>query len=196
MQERQMLLVQHKPDVARLQQEALALAAKPTKSFHAFARALWAAHSNDPTFLYEVERVAGVKRRTLFYLSRVGGFLADYSITEEQAERIGWTKIQIVARHVANQPERISQHAMQAKLGIAARTPAHALSAALEAQNAPSQGPLRSVLLRLPAEQYADVEAALIACGAEPRGKGLVGKEDAVVRLAQCFLDKSDRAAP
>lgn len=114
--------VQDKPDVARLQQEALALAAKPTKSFHAFARALWAAHSNDPTFLYEVERVAGVKRRALFYLSSVGGFLADYSITEEQAERIGWTKIQIVARHIPNQPERINQRAMQDKLGIAARS--------------------------------------------------------------------------
>jgi len=176
--------VQAKPDVARLQQEALALAVKPTKSFHAFARALSAAHSNDPAFLHEVERIAGIKRRALFYLSNVGGFLEDYSITEEQAERIGWTKIQIIARHIANQPERINQRAMQDKLGIAARTPAHALPAALEAQDAPTQGPLRSVLLRFPADQYADVEAALIACGAERKGRGLIGKEDALVRLA------------
>lgn len=176
--------VQNKPDVDHLKQEALALAAKPTKSFHAFARALWGAHSNDPTFLHEVERVAGIKRRALFYLSNVGRFLADYSVTEEQAERIGWTKLQIIARYAANQPRRLSRHAMQAKLGIAARTPAHALPAALERQDTPSEGPLRSVLLRLPAEQYADVEAALIACGAERKGRGLIGKEDALVRLA------------
>ena len=176
--------VQAKSDVNHFKQEALALAVKPTKSFCVFARALWAAHSNDPAFLHEVERIAGIKRRALFYLSNVGGFLADYSITEEQAERIGWTKLQIVARHVANRPGRISQHAMQAKLRIAARTPAHALSAALERQDTPSEGPLRSVLVRLPAEQYADVEAALIACGAERKGRGLIGKEDALVRLA------------
>ena len=175
---------QNQPDVDHLKREALALAAKPTKSFHAFARALWAAHRNEPAFLHEVERVAGIKRRALFYLSNVGGFLAEYSITEEQAERIGWTKLQIVARHAANQPGRISQSAMQAKLGIATRTPAHALPAALERQDTPSAGSLRSVLLRLPAEQYADVEAALIACGAERKGRGLIGKEDALVRLA------------
>lgn len=175
---------QNQLDVDHLKREALALAAKPTKSFHAFAHALWAAHRNDPAFLHEVERVAGIKRRALFYLSNVGGFLAEYSITEEQAERIGWTKLQIVARHAANQPGRISQRAMQAKLGIATRTPAHALPAALERQDIPSEGPLRSVLLRLPAEQYADVEAALIACGAERKGRGLIGKEDALVRLA------------
>ena len=176
--------VEAKPDVDHLRQEALALAAKPTKSFHAFARALWAAHSNDPTFLHEVERVAGIKRRALFYLSNVGGFLADYSIAEEQAEQIGWTKLQIIARHAARQPGRVSQHAMQAKLRIAVRTPAYALPAALETQGMPSEGPLRSVLLRMPAEQYADLEAALIACGAERKGRGLIGKEDALVRLA------------
>src|SRR5690606_23055195 len=127
------------------------------------------------------------KRRALFYLSNVGGFLVDYGITEEQAERVGWTKLQIVARHAANQPGRISQRAMQATLGIATRTPAHALPAALETQATPSEGPLRSVLLRLPAEQYADVEAALIACGAERKGRGLSGKEDALVRLAVSY---------
>lgn len=85
------------PDVDRLQQEALALAAKSTKSFYAFARALWAAHSSDPAFLYKMEEAAKIKRRALFYLSNVGGFITDYGISEARAERIGWTKLQIVA---------------------------------------------------------------------------------------------------
>lgn len=184
------------PDFDRLQQEALALATKSTKNFHAFARALWAAHSNDPTFLQKVERLAGIKRRALFYLSNVGGFITDYSIAEARAERIGWTKLQIVAQYVATQPGKISQRALQAMLGIADRSTAYALPTALKAQDAASRGSLRSVLLRIPADQYADVEAALIACGAEPRGKGLIGKEDALVRLAQCFIDKSGMNAP
>ena len=180
--------VQNKSDVDHRKQQVLALAVKPTKSFHAFARALCAAHSEDRAFLHEVEQVAGIKRRALFYLLNVGKLLDDYHVSEEQAERIGWTKLQIIARYAASRPRRLSQRAMTAKLGIAARTPAHALSAALEAQDTQSHGSLRSILLRLPAEQYADVEAVLIACGARRKGRGLIGKEAALVQLAGSHL--------
>jgi len=180
--------VQDSPDVEHLKQQVLALAVKPTKSFHAFARALCAAHDEDRAFLHEVERVAGIKRRALFYLLNVGKLLDAYDVSEEHAERIGWTKLQIIARYAANRPRKLSQRAMKAKLEIAAQTSAHVLPAALEAQDAQSHGSLRSILLRIPDEQYADVEAALIACGAERKGRGLIGKEAALVRLAISHL--------
>jgi hypothetical protein len=180
--------VQDKPDIEHLKQEALALATKPTKNFYDFACALWAAHNEDRTFLHEVERIAGIKRRALFYLSNVGRLLSEYRIDEAQAERIGWTKLQIVARDTARLPQKLNQRAMRANLQLALRTPSHALLEALERQGASSEGPTRSILLRLPAEQYADVEAALIACGAKRRGKGLVDKEEALVRLARSHL--------
>lgn len=180
--------VQESSDVEHLKQEALTLAVKPTKNFYAFACALWAARNEDRTFLHEVERIAGIKRRALFYLSNVGRLLSDYRINEAQAERIGWTKLQIVARHAARRPQKLNQRAMRANLQLALRTPSHALPEALERQGASSAGPTRSLLLRLPVEQYADVEAALIACGAKRRGKGLVGKEDALVLLARSHL--------
>jgi len=167
--------VQARPDGDDLKRVALALAAKPTRSSDAFARALSRAHSDDPSFLHEVARVARIKRRALFYLSSVGRLLDDYDITDEQAEHIGWTKLQIVARHTANQPGRISRRDMQAKLEIASRTPADRLHEALEQQEPPR--PLRSVLVSVTAEQYADVEAAVIAYGAKRRGKGLVGRK-------------------
>jgi hypothetical protein len=176
------------PDIDHLKQEALALATKPTKNFYAFACALWAAHNEDSTVLREVERSAGIKRRALFYLSNVGRLLSDYGIGEAQAERIGWTKLQIVARHAARQPKKLNQCAMRANLQLALQTPSHALPEALERQGASTTPATRSVLLRLPVEQYTDVETALIACGAKRRGKGLVGKEDALVRLALSHL--------
>jgi len=172
-----------------LKEQALALAAKPTKSFHAFARALWAAHQHDRGFMHEVEKVAGIKRRSLFYLLNVGEFLTDYDVPEEQAERIGWTKLQIIARHVMNQPNRISQQAIKRRLRLAAQTPAHALRAVLEAAEEQSPEPQHSILLRIPASQYADVEAALLACGAKRSGRGLVGKEAAAVKLAISHLE-------
>lgn len=184
--------VQNQPDVDHLKREALALAAKPTKSFHAFARVLWAAHRNDPAFLHEVERVAGIKRRALFYLSNVGGFLADDIITEEQAERIGWTKIQIVARHVRCDT-KISKRVIQRYLKIAEHTPAHRLPAALKNQDTEQAAPSRTVLLRIPADAYPALENALLAHGAEKQGRGLVGKEQAIMALVQS-VTASDRS--
>ena len=185
-----MTMSQHNPDVDRLKRQALALAVKPTKSFYAFARALWAAHRQDRSFMHEVEKVAGIKRRSLFYLLNVGEFLDEYSVSEEQAERIGWTKLQIIARYAGNQPSQISQRAMKIKLGLAARTPAHALQAALEAGDKQSTEQLHSILLRIPASQYADVEAALIACGAKRSGRGLIGKEAALANMAISHLNR------
>lgn len=179
---------QAKTEVTYLQRETLALAVKPTKSFYAFARALWAAHNEDRTVLHQVERVAGIKRRALFYLLNVGEFLTAYRVTRPQAERIGWTKIRIVAHYADRRPHKINQRTVEACLRLALQTPAHALPDALEKQGEPSRGPLRSVLLRLSAEQYADVEAALIACGAEKKGRGLIGKEAALARLATNHL--------
>lgn len=98
--------------------------------------------------------------------------------------RVGWTKLQIIADHAQNQPEKLSQYVMAANLHPALRTTAHALPEALRRQDAPAGEKYRSLLFRLSADQYAQVEAALMAFGAERKGRGLTGKEDALVRLA------------
>ncbi|WP_137871260.1 hypothetical protein [Sphingopyxis sp. 2PD] len=176
--------VQDQPAVDHLKLEALALAAKSTKSFHAFARALSAAHKSDPAFLYEVEEAAKIKRRALFYLSDVGGFLTDHGITEKQAERIGWTKIQIVARHVRCN-NAVSKRLIHRYLKIAEHTTAHRLPAALNNQDDDRPVTSRTVLLRIPADAYPALENALLAHGAEKQGRGLVGKEQAIMALIQ-----------
>lgn len=176
--------VQDKPDVARLKQLALALAKKSTKSFHAFSSALWMAHSNNPAVMHEVARVAGIKRRALFYLSDVGGFLTEHNISEDQAERIGWTKIQIVARHVCRDT-KVGKRMIQRYLNIAKHTTAHRLPVALKNQDAERAVPSRTVLLRLPADAYPALEDALVAHGARKQGRGLVGKEVAIMALVQ-----------
>lgn len=192
MQERRMADGQDDSEVARLKQQALALASKPSKSFHAFARALWEVHSKDPSFLHEVERVSGMKRRALFYLSNVGTFLHRYDISGEQAETIGWTKLQIIARHVRQQEKeakggKLAGKRIDAILQLALQSTAHALPEALRAGNIQTGEPLRAVLLRLPADHYAELEAALLTHGAERRGRGLVKKEKALLKLVRAL---------
>ena len=189
-------------DVARLKQQALALASRPSKSFHAFARALWAVHRGDPSFLHEVERVSGLKRRALFYLSNVGAFLHGYDISGEQAERIGWTKLQIIARYVRQQEKeskgrKPAGKRIEAILHIARHTTVHALPEALRAGNTETGEPLRSVLLRLPADHYGEIEAALLAWGAKKRGRGLVDKEKALLELVRALgVPQRQRSRP
>jgi len=184
--------VQDRPTVDHLKLEALSLAAKSTKSFHAFARALSAAHKSDPAFLYEIEEAAKIKRRALFYLSDVGGFLTDHGITEKQAERIGWTKIQIVARHVRCNTV-VGKRMIRRYLKIAEHTTAHRLPAALNNQDADRTVASRAVLLRIPADAYPALEGALLGHGAQKRGRGLVGKEQAIMALVQS-VTASDRS--
>lgn len=178
-------------DLSPLQLEALRLAAKPTKSFHAFAHALYAAHSEDRTFLHMVRRNAGMKRRTLFYLINVGKFLNDYGVSEKDAERIGWTKIQIVARHVGCN-RVVGKRMIQRYLTIAEHTTAHRLPTALNDQDDDRTAANRTVLLRIPADAYPALENALLAHGAEKQGRGLVGKEQAIMALVQSVVT-SDR---
>ncbi|GGP00863.1 hypothetical protein [Stakelama pacifica] len=175
------------PEAQHLKRKALMLAAKPTKAFHAFAMALHEAHQADPAFLNEVSRIAGIKRRALFYLSVVGGFLAKYRISEAKAERIGWTKLQIVAHHVNDtaNASKWSDRQIDKLLDLALQTTAHALPAVLRAQDTKN---FRSMLLRLPLADYDDVEAALLDCGAVRQARGLANKEDAVAQLARAYL--------
>lgn len=183
--------VQNKPDADHLKQLAMGLAKKSTKSFHAFSSALWMAHSNNPAVMHEVVGVAGIKRRALFYLSDVGGFLTEHNITEDQAERIGWTKIQIVARHVRRHT-LVGKRMIQRYLTIAERTTAHRLPAALKNQDTDLTVASRTVLLRIPADAYPALENALLTCGARKQGRGLAGKEEAIMALVQS-VTASDR---
>ena len=43
----------------------------------------------------------GMSRRRLYYLLEVGQFIRDWKISQDAAEKVGWTKLQIIARHVS-----------------------------------------------------------------------------------------------
>lgn len=184
------------PDVDRLKQEALtlALAAKPSKNFHAFARALWEVHRREPSFLHDVESKSRMKRRALFYLANVGKLIDDYNITEAQAEKIGWTKLQVIARHAAKLPRKASQRVMGANLRLAEDLPAYELPGALKGQGRSPGGRTRSVLLRLSADEYDLLEAALISFGAQKLGRGLRHKEEAIISMARSVAPTTARS--
>ncbi|MFA7441266.1 MAG: hypothetical protein WCZ66_09915 [Sphingomonadaceae bacterium] len=75
--------------IARLKNGALTLAVKLSKSFHAFARALYTAHWGRSRLPARGGAGRGDKRRAL-------------DVSGEQTEHVGWTRLQTVAH--MNQP--------------------------------------------------------------------------------------------
>ena len=161
------------------------LSAEPGLQFHALATLLseLAELTNvSPSALYP--RLP-LSRRRAYYLISVGDLIRRHQLSKAEAEAIGWTKLQIVARHARKRTDGPSRKELSAWLERASNLPAHRLSDAIEGSAPQETGKARAVLFRLPSELYALVEEELIAHGAVRRGRGLVDKEGALVRLVQ-----------
>lgn len=69
-------------------------------NFFELAQTLVALHDADVSQLRELPLETGMSRRRLYYLLEVGRLIATRRIAKSEAEAIGWTKLQIIARHV------------------------------------------------------------------------------------------------
>jgi beta-galactosidase/beta-glucuronidase len=166
----------------QFKQRAATLAGIPSKNFYDLALALVAVNDTKPGQILKLGQNHGMSRRRLYYLLEVGRFLKKGNIVKDEAERLGWTKFVILARHSAADPS-LTKEQVSTLLALARQSTAHQLPEAL-ATKTPLGKADRALLIRIPQEQYEIVEAALLAHGAKKHGKGLVGKEAALVALA------------
>lgn len=89
-------------------------------------------------------------------------------------QRLGWTKLSILAAY--GKKETIDD-----LLDVAEDCTAHELKMYIHKGGIDPGG--RTVVLHFDKEQYALLEEALRAKGAEPHPRGLLGKEAALIRL-------------
>jgi hypothetical protein len=164
-------------------ERAMALAAVPGKSFYDLARDLATLHAHQPSVVTKIGTANGHSARRMHYLFEVGQFIQKTGISKDVAERVGWTKLSIIARHTKD-ADSLSGAAVSALIALAKQSTAHNLPDAL-AQNAAPATADRAILLHLTPDQYEVVEAALIAFGAKRKGRGLAGKEVALAAMAR-----------
>ncbi|MBS0250972.1 MAG: hypothetical protein JSR78_07895 [Proteobacteria bacterium] len=112
-----------------------------------------------------------VERRTAYYWAEIGRAFGDLEVDEKRLSRIGWTKAQIIAKH-------INQDSCEELLTIAENSSAHDLALLVRGEK-PVKG-TRVITLYLKARQYKIFSQVILAHGGSKSGNGLVNKEAAL----------------
>ncbi|MES0157570.1 hypothetical protein NKJ81_29000 [Mesorhizobium sp. M0018] len=153
--------------------EALVLsAAQPDHSIE-LARCLAELKANK--LLPEFIAASGSSRRKSYYLAQIGRELEKLSgIPDDRLTAIGWTKLQIVLRHI---DDRDALDLVE----LAEKHKAHELKRMLPKD--PLVGHSRCVVLYFSPDQYADFEKAIVANGGKRSRRGLSHKEKALIAM-------------
>src|SRR5688572_6638629 len=88
---------------ADLFQQALDLSGRSPDHSIALAKCLAELHGRDRRELTRFIKVSTIGRRTAYFLLEIGQKLREVRVSKTRLERIGWTKLQIIARHVTRE---------------------------------------------------------------------------------------------
>ncbi len=120
---------------------------------------------------YETSRI---KRRTAFYLAEVGKCLEPLGLPSSRLEAIGWSKIQVIAKH-------LTPRNAEKLLKLAEENTTQSLAARM--RNDDPMPDARCVMLRLSPQHYRKFEDAVLQNGGAKVGRGLRDKEKALMKI-------------
>lgn len=145
-------------------------------------------YDSDPSYLHGVQAETGMSRRMVYCLLDVGKLIDAGDLSRSDAEVIGWTKLQIVARHIMNQGSATEEE-LEGFLDIARVTKAKGLRSVLEGQN---KSETRAEVFHLTIKKQSIVREALVAFGAKKKvtskGPRLSNKEAALIKLIEVAM--------
>jgi len=169
--------------LAKAKRKATRLAREPSLDFFDLAVRLSELHDGGRTALKKMESSTGLPRRRMYYLVEVGDLIRKYAIPKAQADEVGWTKLQIVARHLkkSHPPSGLNE-----LLEIASANKALALRRLLQGKN---DAGTKAVQFELNAKARANLDKALLAFGAKPAGRGLIKRDAALLRIIRAAME-------
>lgn len=125
-----------------------------------------------PEKFASVAKHCGIDRRTAYYWAQIDRTFEALGVDEMRLSRIGWTKLQIIAKH-------IDQENCESLLTIAETCSARDVALMMRGEK-PVKG-TRVVLLYLKPRQYKIFATTVLEHGAKKMGSGLVNKEAALI---------------
>jgi hypothetical protein len=151
---------------------ALLLIAQFNDKFLELASLLHELHQKELNDFKTLISIPQLGRRKGYYLIEIHRAFGDYKDAPPRLNKIGWTKLQIIARHVtpANRDEL---------LALAEMHTADNLAAIMRGDNPIIGG--RSVLLRFTQAEFDVFSKAILDHGAIANGQGFLHKEAALV---------------
>ena len=169
--------------IEKLLQTAVKLSARPDDTFLALARSLAAVYAHDKALLGRFIEQSGMGRRKAYYLLDLGKRLAELGLPDKRLQKIGWTKLQVVGKH-------LTRRNAETMLGWAEECNAPQLAARVRGETSTSKS--RCVLLYFSPAQYRQFQRAILSNGGKRSGRGLVGTEDAIMRIVRS-VNRADR---
>jgi len=167
-----------------LKELTVQLAREPALNFFDLAKLIAELHTADAGMLRDLPQQTGMSRRRLYYLLAVGQLLGETALSKAEAEEVGWTKLQIIARHLDATGDVSGEH-FRTFLKTALATRAHALAGVLLGEDV---GSSRAVSFRLDDSARAELNLALVAFGAKKARRGLSGKQGALIKIVRAAM--------
>lgn len=167
---------------AKLRQQIVHLLAEPNLNFFELSVALARLHERNLHMVSEIVAQTDKRlRRRLYYLLDAGRLIEKGELTKAQAEKVGWTKLQIIAR-LEPDLDNVSEEQLRSWLEKAPNVKVRFLRETLTGLE---PTPTRAVVFHLNDEDRAILNDALMAYGAEAARRGLRNKEEALMKIVR-----------
>ena len=137
------------------------------------ARHLREVQDETPELFAMVVKHTGIGMRKAYYLAEIDRRFRKLGVDRNRLRKIGWTKVQIIGRH-------INKTNLEDLLSLAEKHTAYELNALMRGEQ--PHPDTRCVVLYFTPEQYETFEKAVLANGGVKSGRGLLGKEEALVK--------------
>jgi hypothetical protein len=156
-----------------LYEKALDLSGNVEDNFLDLARSLRQLLDRDPDLFKRVIDKSDLGSRKAYYLVNIDKWFAGLPVGKARLKAIGWTKLQIIGPH-------ITPHNLDATIELAENNTAAQLKSLMKGET-----PLNNahcVLMYFSPKQYDELEAVLLANGGTKQGRGILGKEEALMK--------------
>jgi hypothetical protein len=157
-----------------LQEIASLIAGHLGDKFLDATRLLRKVQDETPERFAELAELCGMSIRKAYYLAQIDRKFEELGFPEDRLYEIGWTKLQIIGPY-------IDKENCVALVRLAEVYTAQKLKMIVQGKY-PFKG-ARSVFLYFTSKQYEIFESAVVSCGAVKVGKGLAGKEEALITM-------------
>ncbi len=167
--------------------QAEALSANVEDNFLDLGRALRKLLDRDPELFSKLWQKASLGRRKAYYLVEVSRTFDPLPISRNRLKKIGWTKLQLLAK-------QITKDNAQELLALAEENTTKQLEKLMRGEKPIDNA--HCMLMYFSPKQYKVVEEAMLANGGVKSGRGVVGKEEALVRALKKLKDAPDGSPP
>ena len=160
--------------IEALYDKAMGLSNEVEDNFLELGKSLRQLMDRDPDLFQQFIRKSNLGRRKAYYLVEVSRIFDPLPIPRARLRKIGWTKLQLIARHV-------TPNNLDVLLQLAEDSAARQLERRMRGEK--PLGNAHCVLMYFSPKDYAELEDVLVKHGGVRSGRGIQNKEEAVLRM-------------